>query len=60
MAKFKVGEHVHLKGIGLRGYSGTIVGHRPFRWYVQFDPGMTKAGNSMFMVTKRNMIKERA
>lgn len=59
MAKYHVGEHVRLKGIGLNGYRGTIIGHKIGRWYVQFDPGMTRAGNSVFMVTKRNMIKER-
>lgn len=56
----KTGDHVKLKGLGLTGYSGTIIEHSDstFRYYVRLDPGQMRLGHTTLQVMKFNLIKD--
>jgi hypothetical protein len=58
MAKLQVGDHVQLKGVGLGGYSGTIVKRKRLgTMRVRLDDGQLRAGSNMITVSRMNIAK---
>jgi hypothetical protein len=61
MARPKVGDHVQLKGLFLRGYSGTVITKPSFlsgNFRVRLDEGQYRVGNKILTVNSRNVVKQ--
>lgn len=53
--KVNIGDHVTLKGWGLRGFTGTVVDKSALGLVVVFDPPQLRGGNNRVIVRAFNI-----